>query len=379
MIREVIITRDNFSAIIAVIIFHYSLNGLTKSIPPLGDGTPERLLNGKGSMGNATGTLRFGLVLLRLLFLFLVLFLLLLAVLLLFLFPGGLGLCGLQGIFEVLSRLGGLALGIDGYLYLVLDSGFDTPFGKCGLVILREHEIGIFLSGLPCDVTVVGFSLFIYQTGHLDRSATGEFKLRFFGKLLLSEGLGNFLIGGLLLHFPVFVHRQLTPFTEEKFKLHLGCVELDGSFVSSGLLPFFGFGLELTDDGFALLQLCDFVGGEAVPVLFGGDAHLVQRERYQFVRFQVSADKGRDFLACPVGNLGGMPDIAGHLYGGYILVGQVVPEKLLLHLVKVENTVAANDQLAVGVLTQGKLAVVAVGKGAEIEIHPDGLVGLEAF
>ena len=65
----------------------------------------------------ATGsTAAFGLVglllLLTLLFLilFLVLFLLLSALLLLFLFPGGFGLTGEQGIFEVLGGFGSLAL-----------------------------------------------------------------------------------------------------------------------------------------------------------------------------------------------------------------------------------------------------------------------------
>ena len=116
-----------------------------------------------------------------------------------------------------------------------------------------------------------------------------------------------------------------------------------------------------------------------MPVLLGRDAHLVQRERHQFVRFQVTADKGRDFLTRPVGNLGGMPDIAGELHGVHVLLGKFVPEKLLLHLVKVENTVAANDELAVGVLTQGKLAVVAVGKRTEVEVHTGCLVGLETF
>ena len=74
-----------------------------------------------------------------------------------------------------------------------------------------------------------------------------------------------------------------------------------------------------------------------MSVLFGRYAHLVQREGHQFVRFLVTADKGRDLLTRPVGNLGGMPDIAGHLDGGHILVGKFVPEKLLLYLVKVDG------------------------------------------
>ena len=70
--------------------------------------------------------------------------------------------------------------------------------------------------------------MFIHQTGNLDRPATGEFKLRLLGEFLLAEGLGDFLIGGLLLHFPVFVHRQFAPFAKEQFKLHLGGTELYG-------------------------------------------------------------------------------------------------------------------------------------------------------
>ncbi len=55
-----------------------------------------------------------------------------------------------------------------------------------------------------------------------------------------------------------------------------------------------------------------------------------------------------------------------------------MPEELLLQLLGIENTVAANDYPAVGSFTQGKLAVVGMGDRIEIEIYPDGLVGLDA-
>ena len=143
----------------------------------------------------------FGLVLLLLLFLifFLALFLFLLAVLLFLLLSGGAGLCGLQGFFQALGGFVGLALGIDGYLYLVLDGGFDTSLFECGLVILGEHEGGVFLSGLPCDVPLIRFAVLVFQTGNFDRAAARKFRLRLFGEFLFAEGLGDLLIGGLFL------------------------------------------------------------------------------------------------------------------------------------------------------------------------------------
>ena len=58
---------------------------------------------GKGLTADALALLGLVLLLLLPLFLFLILFLLLLAVFLLLLFPGGLGLCRLQGFFQALG------------------------------------------------------------------------------------------------------------------------------------------------------------------------------------------------------------------------------------------------------------------------------------
>ena len=202
--------------------------------------------------------------------------------------------------------------------------------------------------------------------------------MRLFGEFLLAKGLGDFLIGGLFLQLLVCVHRQFSPVVEQQFELHLGGVELDGGFVGFGLLPFFGFGLEFTYHGFALFQPCHLVGGKGMPVLLRRDAHLVSREGCEFVRFLVTADEGRDFLARPVGEFDNAPHVPGGLDSVAIFLREGMPEELLLQLLGIENTVAANDYPAVGSFTQGKLAVVGMGDRIEIEIYPDGLVGLEA-
>ena len=95
------------------------------------------------------------------LFLFFLLFLFLLAVLLLFLLPGGSLLCRLQGFFQVLGRLDGLAFGIDCYLYLVLHGRLDTPLFEGRLIVLREHKSRL-LAGLPRYVAVIGPAFLIH-------------------------------------------------------------------------------------------------------------------------------------------------------------------------------------------------------------------------
>ena len=117
-----------------------------------------------------------------------------------------------------------------------------------------------------------------------------------------------------------------------------------------------------------------------MPVLLGRDvAPCPAGTTTSSFVFRLRLIRDGDLLARPVGDLGWMPDIAGELHGVHVLSGKFVPEKLFLHLVKVENAVAANEELAVGVLTQGKLAVVAVGKRTEVEVHTGCLVGLETF
>ena len=69
----------------------------------------------------------------------------------------------------------GLALGIDGYLYFVLNGKFDTSLFECGLVILGEHESGVFLSGLPCDIALIRFAVLVFQAGNFDRAAARKF------------------------------------------------------------------------------------------------------------------------------------------------------------------------------------------------------------
>ena len=55
-------------------------------------------------------------------------------------------------------------------------------------------------------------------------------------------------------------------------------------------------------------------------------------------------------------------------------VGDVVTEELLLHLLRVEDAVAANGQPAVRAGFERELAIVAVRDALEVEMHPDGLV-----
>ena len=59
-------------------------------------------------------------------------------------------------------------------------------------------------------------------------------------------------------------------------------------------------------------------------------------------------------------------------------VGDVVAEELLLHLLRVEDAVAAHGQPPLRAGLKRELAVVAVRDAVEVEMHPDGLVGLEA-
>ena len=100
-----------------------------------------------------------------------------------------------------------------------------------------------------------------------------------------------------------------------------------------------------------------------MPVLFRRDAHLVSREGCQFVRFLVTADEGRDFLARPVGEFDNAPHVPGGLDSIAIFLREGMPRRIAAVTLGIENTVAANDYPAVGGFTQGKLAVV----GWEIE------------
>ena len=122
------------------------------------------VLRGKASTGDTTGAFLPGLVLYLLLplFLLLILLLLFLAILLLLLFPGRTGLGGLQGFFEILGRLVGLTLGIDSYLHLVLDGRLDTSLFERGFIVLWKHEGGVFLSGLPRDISVVRLAVLVF-------------------------------------------------------------------------------------------------------------------------------------------------------------------------------------------------------------------------
>ena len=87
---------------------------------------------------------------------------------------------------------------------------------------------------------------------------------------------------------------------------------------------------------------------------------------------------GFDLLARPVGDGRRVSHVARlpeHLLVG---VGDVVAEELLLHLFRVEDAVAAHSQPAVRAGLERELAVVTVRDAVEVEMHPDGLVGLEA-
>ena len=225
---------------------------------------------------------------------------------------------------------------------------------------------------------MVGFSFLVHQTGDLDRSPGFEFEAGLLGKLLLAESLRHLLIGGLFQVRLVRIHRQLAPVAEEKFELHLGCAELYGSRVDLGLLPLLGSGKELADHRLALFEPGYFVRGEGMPVLLRRDIDLGERESDQLVGLEVAADKGFDLLARPVGDGRRVPHVARlpeHLLVG---VGDVVTEELLLHLLRVEDAVAANGQPAVRAGFERELAIVAVRDALEVEMHPDSLVGLEA-
>ena len=283
----------------------------------------------------------------------------------------------MQGFFQVAGRLDGLALGIDRHLHLVLHGGLDTPLFERRLVVLGEHEGGL-LAGLPCDVALVGFSFLVHQAGDLDRSPGFEFEAGLLGKLLLAEGLRHLLIGDLFQVRLVRIHRQPAPVAEEKFELHLGCAELHGSRINLGLLPLLGSGKELADHRLALFEPGYLVRGKGMPVLLRRDIDLGEREGDQLVGLEVAADKGFDLLARPVGDSRRMSHVARlpeHLLVG---VGDVVAEELLLHLLRVEDAVAAHGQPAVRAGLERELAVVAVRDAVEVEMHPDGLVGLEA-
>lgn len=80
-----------------------------------------------------------------------------------------------------------------------------------------------------------------------------------------------------------------------------------------------------------------------MPVLFRRDAHLVSREGCQFVRFLITADKGRDFLARPVGEFDNAPHVSGGLDSVAIFLREGMPEKLLLQLLGIEDAMTAND------------------------------------
>ena len=199
-----------------------------------------------------------------------------------------------------------------------------------------------------------------------------EFEAGLLGKLLLAEGLRHLLIGGLFQVRLVRIHRQPAPVAEEKFELHLGCAELHGSRIDLGLLPSLALERNRQTTASPCLSRAISSGAEGMPVLLRRDIDLGEREGDQLVGLEVAADKGFDLFARPVGDGRRMSHVARlpeHLLVG---VGDVVAEELLLHLLRVEDAVAAHGSACRPAIlgdTRKTNASVRLGLGADVLVH----------